>query len=100
MRGISCGQRNPEDWSEPDPLTLSQRDTVADVWATLTWSPSQRLSGDSSGLVELEGDHRFFQPVPYATVRPRLELKAIGSSTTPVCIRLDASTGSDDDSNR
>ena len=24
---------------ETDPLTLSQRDTVADVWATLTWSP-------------------------------------------------------------
>ena len=24
---------------EPDPLTLSQRDTVAGVWATLTWSP-------------------------------------------------------------
>ena len=25
--------------TEPDPLTLSQRDTVAAVWATLTWSP-------------------------------------------------------------
>ena len=31
--------------AEPDLLTLSQRDTVADVWATLTWSP--HVSGPS-----------------------------------------------------
>ena len=30
---------------EPDPPTLSQRDTVADVWATLMWSP--HVSGPS-----------------------------------------------------
>ena len=30
---------------EPDPLTLNQRDTVADVWAMLTWRP--HVSGPS-----------------------------------------------------